>query len=79
MMERRGERLMRDGEREGEKKGVQRGMSHVFHVERAGGEADMETQRASSSMFVTECSNICECVCFQVCAYLCEACVPFYM
>lgn len=54
-MEGRGERLMRDGGREGEKEGEQREMSHVFHVERAGGEADMETQRASSSMFVSEC------------------------
>lgn len=34
-------------ERWREREGEQREMSHIFHVERAGGEADMETQRAS--------------------------------
>lgn len=47
---------MRDGERE--RKREQREMSHVFHVERAEGKADMETQRATQA-----CLGVCALVC----------------
>lgn len=52
MMERWWEKLMRDGGRDGEYKE----RCHIFHVERAGGQADMETKRASWSIFVSVCA-----------------------
>ena len=62
---------MRDGDGEGEKDGEQREMSHVFHVERAGGEADTGTQRAGSSMFVGGCLNVYVRVYVCVCVFGC--------
>lgn len=53
----------------GKEKGEQKEMSHVFHVERAAGNVDLEAQRVYSSMFTPVCFNVlllgaCLCVFF---------------